>query len=285
MANLRHHHQLIFSSIHGPRLATWSAHAQILMPANRRFSRQGLPTEDQITFPQSSFFRLPSSLPPPGHVRAIYRASGGDESLVTRVLRFPELGLIVKYGINVTKTEGQSLLVINTFLKDAVPTPEIFGWCKDGPEVFLYMQLISGPSLDDMWPTMREDQKLRVCHELNSIFTNLHSLEQDLCDRFVGTLSHTLVTAVDQLPLTASPIGSVAGGPVEDYIFAHRKQPHSHHSVKAFHDWYSKLTAPDPAKAKPHPVRDLLLNDVPVVLTHGDLHRDNVIVSPSDPPK
>lgn len=55
--------------------------------------------------------------------------------------------------------------------------------------------------------------------------------------------------------------------------------------LKAFCDWFSDLGTPEYSLVRPHPDRHLLLDDVPIVLSHGNLHRDNVIVSLLDPAK
>lgn len=51
--------------------------------------------------------------------------------------------------------------------------------------------------------------------------------------------------------------------------------------VESFHDWFSRSTRQahhDPDEA-PHPWRQGLLDDVPIVFTHGDLHRSNIVMS------
>jgi Phosphotransferase enzyme family len=79
--------------------------------------------------------------------------------------------------------------------------------------------------------------------------------------------------------------GSVGGGPVVDTIFNKFDQPPGHRTLKSFLDWFSQLGSPAPFVGRPHPDRHLLLDNVPVVFSHGDLHRDNVVVSPQDPTK
>ena len=58
-------------------------------------------------------------------------------------------------------------------------------------------------------------------------------------------------------------------------------------SVKDFHDWYIsqyKRRVSDP-ETIPEPYRKLLPDDSEIVFTHGDLHRSNIILTPSPHPR
>ena len=54
-------------------------------------------------------------------------------------------------------------------------------------------------------------------------------------------------------------------------------------NVKAFHDTLVHLPYPDryDPNDPPHPYRGFLHNDAPVVFAHGDLHRSNIMITPT----
>ncbi|KAK1772723.1 hypothetical protein QBC33DRAFT_522312 [Phialemonium atrogriseum] len=51
----------------------------------------------------------------------------------------PSLGLVVKYGANVTATETQTQMMVLRRLQGTVPVPEVFGYTEDGGQRFVYM--------------------------------------------------------------------------------------------------------------------------------------------------
>jgi hypothetical protein len=119
----------------------------------------GLPYDDEVSFHDSSFFQKhdSTSLPTPNVVRDV--ASRSTDPRTKRRNRpppahFPSLGLCVKYGTEVTIAEGQCLLFVRSKLpQEVVLVPEVYGWCKDDGQVFIYMELMDGVtivSLDDL---------------------------------------------------------------------------------------------------------------------------------------
>jgi tRNA A-37 threonylcarbamoyl transferase component Bud32 len=147
-----------------------------------------LPFDESIIFRDSSFFtqlHAPSALPSPAEVRMSENICHHDQNHA-RLIRFPSLGLIVKYGRTITIAEGQCLWAIRRLLFDVVPVPELYGWCRDGNEVFIYMQLVQGLTLEERWQTLSSQGKVKVCEELRMIVGALSHLEQDHTDQFVG---------------------------------------------------------------------------------------------------
>jgi hypothetical protein len=59
------------------------------------------------------------------------------------------LGLVVKYGANVTVVEAQTQMMICEQLQGQVPVPEVFGWTEDGDQVFIFMSLIEDETLQE----------------------------------------------------------------------------------------------------------------------------------------
>lgn len=79
--------------------------------------------------------------------------------------------------------------------------------------------------------------------------------------------------------------GPFLGGPSKDRILEFQPSPGPWPSVASFHDWLSRIWrrhAPKPDEVA-DPWRLLLDDDSSVVLTHGDLHRSNIIVSATSP--
>jgi hypothetical protein len=94
-------------------------------------------------------------------------------------VRFPSLGLIVKYGPQVSITEAQCLILIRKFLP-TVPVPEVYGWCQDGRQTFIYMELVDGRTLEQSWDDLYEENQLVICQELRTMVKAWRGLPQDL---------------------------------------------------------------------------------------------------------
>jgi hypothetical protein len=229
------------------------------------------------------------------------------------MVEFPSLGLIVKFGRSVSIAEGQTLWALRHYLGDALPVPEIFGWRCDGGRVFLYMERVEGATLEREWTSMSTAERDSVCAQLRQTITALRRLRQPAKSTFVGTwsshLSYSLIAKQAHSPLhsaaqtrslkkaikivlfsffllifmpliPASP-GRIARQPIVDCIFEGRRNFGPFTSVAAFHDAFSSL--PSTFRADdPHPLRHWLCDDQPIVFTHGDLHRSNVIVQRLD---
>lgn len=125
--------------------------------------REAFPFDD-VVFRESSFFQKPNaplSLPTPTEVKEVASHSENPSAkLVTRPppVTFPNLGLLVKYETEITLAGGQCLLFIRNTLSEAVPVPEVYGWCEDGDKVFIYMELVDGMTLEKSWDTMTEGE-------------------------------------------------------------------------------------------------------------------------------
>lgn len=96
------------------------------------------------------------------------------------------MGLFVKWGSEIRVAEGQTLYAIRQYLDNTIPFPEIYGWRADRGEVFLYMEVISGQSLEQAWPDTKEDDRRRDCRELRVIFDQVRQLKQAPSDMFIG---------------------------------------------------------------------------------------------------
>lgn len=68
-----------------------------------------------------------------------------------------------------------------------VPIPEIFGWRHDQNDVFIYMQSIRGPNLQESWNELDESAKVAIIDHLREIMASLRSVKQGAQAPFIGT--------------------------------------------------------------------------------------------------
>lgn len=79
---------------------------------------------------------------------------------------FEKRGLIVKYGSAITIAEAQCLWYFNQYMKQLVPAPGLFGWCRDGHQTFIYTEVVRGDTLEERWPSLSEDERTAICEQL-----------------------------------------------------------------------------------------------------------------------
>ncbi|KAI9043375.1 uncharacterized protein KD926_003905 [Aspergillus affinis] len=214
----------------------------------------GLPTTRTIS--DSSFFRehQASMLPTPAEVRAINEGSGdirGTSFNRPPPVKFPSLGLIVKYGADTTVTEAETQNMLYKQLKGKVPVPEVFGWTEDGGQVFIYMFLIGGETMEQRWGALNEEEKEAVCKELNGMVKAWRSLEQPDRGLYVGSL--------DNQPLN------------DIFLSGHR-------------DLAGPFRGADAVRKFQNGCDIEIDGEVPVVFTHDDLVPPNIILSPGPNP-
>lgn len=144
-----------------------------------------LPSNKEVYFHESSFFTRYGidKLPSPAKVRSLQKV---EDFGYPPPMRFPEMGLLVKYGRLINAGEGQCLWIVRQFLRDSVPVPEIYGWVVDGDETFIYMELLDGNTLKERWASLSSVDRVRLCGELRDMVTSLRRLEQLPSGRFVG---------------------------------------------------------------------------------------------------
>jgi hypothetical protein len=151
-----------------------------------------IPYGEEVLFRDSSFFQKPNAatpLPSPNEVREVASRSTNPRATIrTRPppVCFPGMGLLVKYGTEVTVAEGQCLFLVRRTLSQAVPVPEVYGWCKDDGQVFIYMELIDGVTLEKSWETLIEDDRLAICQQLRHMIDAWRSLKHDSTSPLIG---------------------------------------------------------------------------------------------------
>ncbi|KAI0095802.1 kinase-like domain-containing protein [Nemania sp. FL0031] len=150
-------------------------------------------------FPNSSFFRekRAASLPTPAQIRALNEKNCGVVRYDwPRPVKIESLGIFVKYGTFVTETEMQTQVWIREKLQGRVPIPEVFGWAQDQGQTFIYMSLIHGDPLNERWPSMTTEERLKICVELQSAVSAWRNLRQDEGTCYIGSLHEKPLTDI-----------------------------------------------------------------------------------------
>ena len=123
----------------------------------RIISVDALPSGSSVTFKSSSFLSThgpDAVLPTPAEIQEKSHVQNPRyrDMIYHPPVRFEALVLIVKFGHDpeATIAEGQCLWALRRVLPH-LPVPEIYGWNQDGDNVFLYMELINGVTLEEQW--------------------------------------------------------------------------------------------------------------------------------------
>ncbi|KAI0853605.1 kinase-like domain-containing protein [Daldinia vernicosa] len=228
-----------------------------------------LPSARNMIFRDSSFFKEHGhDLPSPKEIREkdIEVNSFRARSPRPPPILFEELGLVVKYGSAITIAEAQCLWYFNKYMKDAVPTPELYGWCHDDGETFIYMEFVNADTLEDVWPSLNQEDQNIICEQLRTFVEAWRSLRQETEPYYVGHIGHQGVGDI-----IFSDAGDPHAGPFED--------------ITQFHDFFARYSCrlqPDWNPRRDFPELAGLADDRPIVFTHGDLDRSNILVFPRD---
>ncbi|KAF8956720.1 kinase-like domain-containing protein [Flammula alnicola] len=138
-----------------------------------------LPPEETIFFEDSSFFKhhTLSDLPTTDEIYAAVLPG-----YAYHVSTFPSLSLAVK-RVRVSErhrasaAEGQTLWALRQFLPE-VRVPEVYGWRREGVELFLFMEMIEAETLMHRWKELTEQEKTAVCAELGPMVRALRRLKR-----------------------------------------------------------------------------------------------------------
>ena len=156
-------------------------------------SPSSLPNTREELFLSSTFFLqngVAAQLPTPAEVRAqgIRQNNTHPDDWNPPPAIFPELNLLVKYGGGTSIAEGQCLWMIRSYLDNAFPVPEVYGWYQEGVETFIFMELIRGCTLYERWDQLSTEGKETLCAQLRNKMGVLQTLRQDPAQSFVGKL-------------------------------------------------------------------------------------------------
>ncbi len=111
------------------------------------------------------------------------------------VAKFEHLNLIVKAGNSkyLRLEEVQTLRAIKqAFPTNEIPVPELFGWRKVGDQNFIYMSLVPGKTLREIWASLTTADKTSIRDQLGRIVTTLRRITQGSSDRFIGILTNLI---------------------------------------------------------------------------------------------
>jgi hypothetical protein len=134
---------------------------------------------------------------------------------------------------------------------------------------------------------IRAVKDVRVCEELRGILNRLRKAEQNPEDQFIGMSKYTQASCPQVT--NAVILGNICRTPLQDIAFPVDVLPTAgpFPTVKAFHDWFSlfyrrRLAGPDVYPQDSY--CSSLPDDAPIKLTHGVLHRSNIVITKIDPP-
>lgn len=162
-------------------------------------STKDLPPAERAVFLESSFFSRNgpgAKLPTPTDVRARSEIQNpGVQQRTYRIppVRYEELGLIVKFGSTprVTVDEGQCLWALRHALltKFPVPVSEVYGWTHDDSQVFIYMELVQGVTLEQRWESLNEVEREGVCQQLRVMLSEVRNVRHATSEFFLGMMT------------------------------------------------------------------------------------------------
>lgn len=129
--------------------------------------------------------------PAPEELRSLFKPHQ-----LPRPVKFEDLGLIVKFGSHISTIEAINLWAIRRVFQDALPVPEVYGWRvfqQEGEprEVFIYMQLVQGPTLAQQWPKLPSTEKEKICSDLRAKVFCLRSLQDSEPQQIIGKPSRS----------------------------------------------------------------------------------------------
>jgi len=254
-----------------------------------------LPLSNNAVFGQSSYFGNntgQTSLPRPAIIRdhATFLISDLQANThgITHV-PIPSQRLLVKYGAKVSTVEAACLVQLRRLLGAHVPVPEVFGWCLDGNETFIYMDLPQGMTLDIGWPFLSEGQKMEICSQLRDMAAAWRGLEQGGAQAIGQGWVGKAAAVCPSKPNSNTHIraGNPTHGALQDSMFATLS---SHAgpfpTVSAFHEWFvstamqaSASRQGSAATSLCHFPSDYFRPETPVSFTHGNLHPSNIVIS------
>ena len=211
--------------------------------------------------------RLPAPLPSPQDIER----SGVVLQQYTgrRVMRFND-HFIVKYGLNVSLTEGENMLFVRQ--TQLVPVPEVFALFSiagtDGRNVnYIIMENVAGDGLDAVWLRLDQPAKERVSGQLRLQVDALRSIP---APGYFGCIGRR---PFEESMFWTAPADRVDDGGTYSGPFDTEAQLNNAFVQKYLYN--SGL----PHKAKYYRrVLPLVLRNHGAVFTHGDLQRKNMIL-------
>lgn len=141
----------------------------------------------RLDFRDTSFFiSANSNLPSAADV--LQRHAEDSES-PHGIAIFEELALVVKFGqpSHVHLDNALTMRALwQAFPNREIPVPEVFGWSSEDNKNFIYMSLVPGKHLYEVWTTLSPSEKESICKDLGSIQGYLQRLRPESEETFIG---------------------------------------------------------------------------------------------------
>ncbi|KAL6240225.1 hypothetical protein RBB50_012885 [Rhinocladiella similis] len=172
---------------------------------------------------------------------------------------------VVKYGKGVSLLEGQNLLFIEENFPQ-VPAPKLYAMWRDAEEVFLVMEQIQGQTLDTLWPTLGDEDKVIILNKLRDIFESLHSPPGQgfFGSVLKGPIPYHLFWDSDGDPTITGPFEAAS-----DMIYGLAKRSRANSALNHKDPYLAEFFERNLAPA---------LDDRSATFCHSDVQRKNIII-------
>ncbi|OAK95088.1 kinase-like protein [Phaeosphaeriaceae sp. SRC1lsM3a] len=181
-----------------------------------------------------------------------------------RIILFPDTKQILKIGYGITRSEAEAMLLVAS--QTSVPVARVDQVGERGDSGYILMSQLEGEPLADVWPNLSLEAKYSLIQELRGYIQEWRTLRGD----YYGALGHQ---------------------PCQDIFFKHspmrKKSKICYGPYKTRVEYNAGIKSALEMSRPPETfdTRDesLLqkietLQDPDIVFTHGDLHRDNILV-------
>ncbi|KAE9380835.1 phosphotransferase enzyme family protein [Stipitochalara longipes BDJ] len=217
------------------------------------------------------FFAAPDLLPAPlPTMEAITTSQDILKEFTGRRIVRVGTHFIVKYGVNVSVTEGENMLFVKQFSTIQIPTLyAIYSSHYDGesrPTNYIVIENIPGDTLESRWVSLDEEAKSAIAGQLRTFFTQLRQIPSP---GYFGCLKkrpfedYVFWTGDDpdwQVVVSAGPFDS------EEQFLEAVVQKYRHENPEfQKSEYYSRILP-------------LVLRNHAPVFSHGDFQRKNIVV-------
>lgn len=176
---------------------------------------------------------------------------------VRRLTKFTVAKTAPVYGLFV-EAEAMRFVAEHT----SIPVPKIYDvWASDDKFGYLVMEYIEGDRLDKQWRSLTHDQKVTVMRTLRGYVDQLHAVQQPGNAGWIGSVS-------GQACLDLALIDALSGP------FTNEEE-YNDWRISLF-SWYANESPK--VKHQLDDIRQQMRHDHRIVLTHGDIARNNVLI-------
>jgi len=140
-----------------------------------------------IDFRDTSFFTSANSNLP--SAADVLKRHAQDSESPHGIAIFEDLALVVKFGqpSHVHLDNALTMRALwQAFPNREIPVPEVFGWRSEDNKNFIYMSLVPGKHLYEVWTTLSLLEKESICKDLGSIQGYLRRLRPESEETFIG---------------------------------------------------------------------------------------------------